>query len=130
MIHWFSDCAGHDNGPHDADKAKYDRRESARMGVSIIPPNPAFYNKPRPINDMVDHIVARVQDQVGVATDLTKRWDGKMGGAIRAAAGDKSHKIGRLGFFMAWQPALPKFSPSAGAMRPWPMHFWRVILPG
>ena len=59
------------------------------MGVSIIPPNPAFYNKPKSINDMVDHIVARVLDQVGITADLTQRWDGKMSGASRAAAGDE-----------------------------------------
>jgi 4-hydroxy-3-polyprenylbenzoate decarboxylase len=61
----------------------------ARMGVSIIPPNPAFYNKPKSIDDMVDHIVARVLDQVGITADLTKRWDGKMSGASRAAGDEK-----------------------------------------
>ena len=59
------------------------------MNVSIIPPNRAFYNKPKSINDIVDHIVARVLDQVGITADLTQRWDGKMSAASRAAAGDE-----------------------------------------
>ena len=32
----------------------------ARMGVRIVPPMPAFYNHPKSIGDIVDHIVARV----------------------------------------------------------------------
>jgi 4-hydroxy-3-polyprenylbenzoate decarboxylase len=48
----------------------------ARMGVTIIPPMPAFYNHPKTINDIVDHIVARVLDQFGISTPFAKRWDG------------------------------------------------------
>lgn len=56
----------------------------ARMGVTIMPPMPAFYNKPQSIDDIVDHIVARVLDQFGIAAEFAKRWDGKMdrGGAV------------------------------------------------
>ena len=50
----------------------------ARAGVSIIPPMPAFYNHPKSVNDIVDHIVARVLDQFGIAARFAKRWDGKM----------------------------------------------------
>jgi 4-hydroxy-3-polyprenylbenzoate decarboxylase len=50
----------------------------ARVGVSIIPPMPAFYNHPKSINDIVDHIVARVLDQFGIAARFAKRWDDKM----------------------------------------------------
>ncbi len=50
----------------------------ARMGVAIVPPMPAFYNKPKSIDDMVDHIVARVCDQLGVSVPFAKRWDGRM----------------------------------------------------
>ena len=50
----------------------------ARMGVMIVPPMPAFYNKPKSIDDIVDHIVARVLDQLGVAAPFAKRWDGVM----------------------------------------------------
>ena len=50
----------------------------ARMGVTILPPMPAFYNHPKSINDVVDHIVARVLDQFGIAASFAKRWDGRM----------------------------------------------------
>lgn len=48
----------------------------ARMGVSILPPMPAFYTMPSTIEDMVDNIVARVLDQFGVAVPGTSRWAG------------------------------------------------------
>ncbi len=50
----------------------------ARVGVSIIPPMPAFYNHPKTVDDIVDHIVARVLDQFGISARFAKRWDGKM----------------------------------------------------
>lgn len=57
----------------------------ARMGVMIVPPMPAFYNKPKSIDDIVNHIVARVLDQLSVAAPFAKRWDGRMEGAGKAA---------------------------------------------
>jgi len=51
----------------------------ARMGVTILPPMPAFYNHPQTVDDIVDHIVARVLDQFGIAATFAKRWDGKLG---------------------------------------------------
>ncbi len=50
----------------------------ARMGVVILPPMPGFYNHPKSIDEMVDHIVMRILDQFGIHMDLTSRWDGKM----------------------------------------------------
>jgi 4-hydroxy-3-polyprenylbenzoate decarboxylase len=50
----------------------------ARMGAAIVPPMPAFYNKPESIDDVVNHIVARVCDQIGVSAPFAKRWDGHM----------------------------------------------------
>jgi 4-hydroxy-3-polyprenylbenzoate decarboxylase len=50
----------------------------ARMGVSVVPPMPAFYNKPASVDDIVNHIVARVLDQFGIDAAFAKRWDGKM----------------------------------------------------
>jgi flavin prenyltransferase len=46
----------------------------SRMGVSIMPPMPAFYNRPKTLDDVVDHFVARLLDQVGIETDITRRW--------------------------------------------------------
>lgn len=48
----------------------------ARMGASIFPPVPAFYAMPSTIEDLVDHMVARVLDQFGVAVPGTRRWAG------------------------------------------------------
>ncbi len=49
----------------------------ARLGVTIMPPMPAFYTRPETIEDLVDHFVARVLDQFGIETELTKRWGPK-----------------------------------------------------
>ncbi len=50
----------------------------SRMGVTILPPMPAFYNHPENLGQMVDHIVMRILDQFGISVDLAARWDGKM----------------------------------------------------
>ncbi len=50
----------------------------ARMGVTILPPMPAFYNRPSSVDDIVNHIVARVLDQFDIDAQFAKRWDGKM----------------------------------------------------
>lgn len=46
----------------------------AKLGVSVIPPVPAFYAHPKSIADIVDFIVARILDQAGVANNLALRW--------------------------------------------------------
>jgi len=46
----------------------------ARLGVVILPPNPGFYGHPRSIDDLVDFVVARVLDQIGVPHALMRRW--------------------------------------------------------
>lgn len=46
----------------------------SRMGVVILPPNPGFYNHPQKIEDIVDFVVARILDQLGLAHELTARW--------------------------------------------------------
>ena len=50
----------------------------SRMGVTILPPVPAFYNHPQDIDDIVNHIVGRVLDQFGIECQFAKRWDGSM----------------------------------------------------
>ncbi len=57
----------------------------ARMGVSIVPPVPAFYNHPQTIDDIVHHIVARVLDQFDIPAAFAKRWDGHMHTATKIA---------------------------------------------
>lgn len=48
----------------------------ARLGVCILPPVPAFYNRPQTISQLVDHTVARVLDRLGVPHSLGTRWQG------------------------------------------------------
>lgn len=50
----------------------------ARMGVSICPPTPAFYNHPASIDQMVDYSVRRLLDQVGLHLGTDDRWTGEM----------------------------------------------------
>jgi len=61
----------------------------ARMGVRIVPPMLAFYNHPKSINDIVDHIVARVLDQFGISAPFAKRWDGHMNTSSRTASSEE-----------------------------------------
>jgi 4-hydroxy-3-polyprenylbenzoate decarboxylase len=51
----------------------------SRMGVVISPPMPAFYNRPKTINNIVDHTVARLLDLFGIELPGAKRWTGEMG---------------------------------------------------
>jgi 4-hydroxy-3-polyprenylbenzoate decarboxylase len=51
----------------------------ARMGASIVPPMPAFYNHPSSVGDIVDHIVARILDQFYIESPTAKRWTGVSG---------------------------------------------------
>ncbi len=48
----------------------------ARMGVDIIPAMPAFYNHPQSIDDLVDNLVGRVLDHLGIDQDVYQRWEG------------------------------------------------------
>ena len=46
----------------------------ARLGVTILPASPAFYNKPTSIADLVDFVVARILDHLGIEQQLSQRW--------------------------------------------------------
>jgi 4-hydroxy-3-polyprenylbenzoate decarboxylase len=46
----------------------------SRAGACLVPPMPAFYNHPSTIDDIVNHLVARVIDQFGLQNELTRRW--------------------------------------------------------
>src|SRR6476620_7822249 len=48
----------------------------ARMGTRIVPPMPAFYNRPASVDDIVAHIVTRVLDQFGIESPTATRWNG------------------------------------------------------
>ncbi len=46
----------------------------ARLGVVIMPPQPAFYSKPKKIDDAVDFVVGKIMDVIGVKNSLYARW--------------------------------------------------------
>lgn len=46
----------------------------ARLGVTILPPNPGFYTHPQSVDDIVDFVVARILDQLRVPHRLMARW--------------------------------------------------------
>lgn len=48
----------------------------AEMGAVVLPPLPAFYNRPKQIDDIVNHTVARVLDRLGLPQVLVQEWQG------------------------------------------------------
>jgi flavin prenyltransferase len=48
----------------------------AEMGAVVLPPMPAFYNRPRDLDDVVNHTVARVLDRLGLPQTLVAEWKG------------------------------------------------------
>lgn len=43
-------------------------------GATVLPPMPAFYHRPRSIDDLIAHIVGKVLDQFDIEHDLFTRW--------------------------------------------------------
>jgi len=46
----------------------------SQAGAIMMPANPGFYYKPQSINDIIDFMVARILDHLGVEHDLVPRW--------------------------------------------------------
>ena len=49
---------------------------AAEAGAVVLPACPAFYSKPQSLDDLVDVLVGRVLDLLGVENDLYRRWKG------------------------------------------------------
>ncbi|MEW6663360.1 MAG: UbiX family flavin prenyltransferase [Bacillota bacterium] len=47
---------------------------AAEIGSLILPPMPAFYNKPETIDDIVNQTVGKIMDLLGIDAKLFKRW--------------------------------------------------------
>lgn len=46
----------------------------SRMGAVMLVPNPGFYHIPKSVEDIVDFIVAKILDQLGVEHQLVEKW--------------------------------------------------------
>ncbi|MDA3623829.1 non-oxidative hydroxyarylic acid decarboxylases subunit B [Saccharopolyspora sp. WRP15-2] len=58
----------------------------SRMGVRIVPPMPAFYNNPASLDDVVEHVTARVLDQLDLPAPAAQRWEGLRTARLRNRA--------------------------------------------
>ena len=57
----------------------------AEMGAVLLPPMPAFYNRPKDLDDIVNHTIARVLDRLNLPQTLVAEWQGT---ARRASSGE------------------------------------------
>jgi flavin prenyltransferase len=48
----------------------------ADIGAVVAPIVPAFYSKPKTVDDIINHTVGRLLDFFGIETKLVKRWEG------------------------------------------------------
>ena len=48
--------------------------QAARYGAVVLPPVPAFYNRPQTVDDVVNHTVGKALDQLDIPHKLFKRW--------------------------------------------------------
>jgi 4-hydroxy-3-polyprenylbenzoate decarboxylase len=48
-----------------------------RAGAVVLPASPGFYHRPTTIDELVDFVVARVLDHLGVEHALGRRWGGE-----------------------------------------------------
>tara|TARA_B100001094_G_C18185296_1_gene803421 strand:- start:2256 stop:2879 length:624 start_codon:yes stop_codon:yes gene_type:complete len=46
----------------------------SRLGVTIMPASPGFYHQPRQLEDLIDFMVARILDHLGLEQNLMKPW--------------------------------------------------------
>ncbi|MGA8051686.1 MAG: UbiX family flavin prenyltransferase [Burkholderiales bacterium] len=53
----------------------------SEMGAIVFPPVPALYAKPKSIDEMIEHTVARVLDLFGIRSPALRRWQGMKGPA-------------------------------------------------
>ena len=54
----------------------------SHAGAVILPPNPGFYHHPQSVQDIVDFVVARVLDHLGVTQTLIKPWGEEQGARL------------------------------------------------
>lgn len=63
----------------------------ARLGVRIVPAMPAFYSESRTVNDLVDFVVGKTLDQLGIPHSLYPRWIGSSQRSFPDSVSGKGH---------------------------------------
>lgn len=58
---------------------------AARAGIIILPAMPAFYSRPKTIDDLVTQVAGKAIELLGVKHDLSRRWDRSASSKGRAA---------------------------------------------
>jgi 4-hydroxy-3-polyprenylbenzoate decarboxylase len=48
----------------------------SRLGVTVLPAMPGFYHKPETVSDLIDFVVGKILDQLGIEHSLFRRWGG------------------------------------------------------
>lgn len=48
----------------------------AELGAIIFPPVPAFYHRPKTLDDIVNHTVGRILDRLSIPQELVREWTG------------------------------------------------------
>ena len=81
----------------------------SRMGAVICPPMPAFYTRPKTVDEIVDYTgVAHLLDQFGIHIERVNRWDGEMEAAGWAGLGQRAESQSlRLRSFVRFRLQLP-----------------------
>jgi len=51
--------------------------KASRIGAVIMPASPGFYGAPRRIEDLVDYVVGKALDALGIPNDIYRRWNGR-----------------------------------------------------
>jgi 4-hydroxy-3-polyprenylbenzoate decarboxylase len=59
----------------------------AEMGAVVLPPMPAFYNRPKELDDIINHTVGRVLDRLQLPQTLVSEWRGTTPRGSRTAGG-------------------------------------------
>ena len=49
------------------------------MGAVVLPPMPGFYHQPKTMEDLIDHVVGKILDTLGLPQDLFPPWQGAAG---------------------------------------------------
>lgn len=50
----------------------------AKLGVRVIPACPGFYHRPQTLQDLIDMLVGKICDSLGIENNLFERWQGEM----------------------------------------------------